>query len=106
MKKEEYMHPVVDYNCGYYACEADEPFDETKSDIWQEGYHDKEKERLIRSVKYHLDYVDGRIDCCSYLMDNKNKAVGTEYLCYYYGKDCEGKCYNEMLKDFIRLYTR
>ncbi len=93
-----------DYKAGYFACEAEKHFDENQSDAWKEGYHDKEKERLIRSVKYHLDYINGKIDCCYYLMNNSRKSVGTEYRCYYYGKNGGCKCSEKMLQDFLRLY--
>lgn len=94
-----------EYNAGYYSCEAGLPFDEAQSDMWKKGYRDKEKERLVRSVKYHLDYVCGKIDSCHYLMNNNSKATGTEYQCYYYGKTGECKCYDKMLQDFLRLYV-
>ena len=95
-----------DYKAGYSACEAEKHFDENQSDTWKEGYHDKEKERFIRSVKYHLARVSGQEKCCCALMDNPSKITGTEYRCYYYGKGCKGNhCYDEMLSDFLRLYA-
>ena len=95
---EEFVNPITEYNDGYYSCEADRPFDPKQSELWKDGYHDKEKERLIRSVKYHLERMSGKIDCCHYMMNNSD-----EYRCYYYGK--LGKCYEEMFKDFLRLYA-
>lgn len=97
------VQPNNEYHAGYYSCEAEEEFDEARSDMWKKGYWDKERERLVRSVKYHLDYVSGKIDCCYYLMDIDN-ANGAEYQCYYYGKNFGCKCYNKMLQDFLRLY--
>jgi len=95
-----------DYSAGYYSCESELQFDETKSDLWKQGYKDKEKERLIRSVKYHLDYVSEKKDCCCYLMDNDKKLTGVEYCCYYFGKTTKNcKCEDKMLQDFLRLYV-
>ena len=100
------VQPKNKYLAGYLSCEAELPFDETQSEEWKKGYQDKEKERLVRSVKYHLDYVSGKTDCCHYLMDfDSNNATGTEYRCYYYGKNTGCKCYDKMFQDFLRLYV-
>ena len=102
----ESIHRNNEYSIGYYSCETGLPFDETKSDEWKKGYHDKEKERLIRSIRYHLDFINGKTSTCHALIRNNSNGLGREYHCYYYGKhrECD-KCYDEMLKDFLRLYV-
>lgn len=103
MKKN--LHQDIEYNSGYYACESEKTFDEAQSDMWKKGYRDKEKERFVRSVKYHLDYISGKIDSCYYLMNNNSKVTEKEYCCYYYGKMGKCKCQDKMLQDFLRLYV-
>lgn len=100
------VQPNNEYHAGYISCEVGLSFDEAQCEEWKKGYLDKERERLVRSVKYHLDYVSGKTDCCYELMAiNSDNAGGTEYQCYYYGKNFGCKCYNKMLQDFLRLYV-
>ena len=49
-EKKKKLFTIDRYN-GYCACEERKFFDETKSDEWKNGYRDKEKERLVRSVR-------------------------------------------------------
>lgn len=104
-----------DYDAGYIACEANQPFDDSRSDEWKKGYTAKEIERLLRSVRYHAQHIlypDSSLFSCSNLTKNSHSPTGNEYCCYYYS--CPGKkqitckngvsCIEALLADVLRLF--
>lgn len=44
MDKPTYAQIITEYNDGYYAWIYNNPYDESKSQYWKEGYEDAKKE--------------------------------------------------------------